>query len=102
MEETPYYVNMYRKTDYMLNSKKAPELAYGTAAQLADVVRFIFIHHMLGSGAAETEHLLIGLHTFIRHDVSHDCMDIHRRTRTGKGLFANKKSHCCSDTPTCQ
>ena len=60
MEQTPYYVNMYRKTDYMLNSKKAPKLTYGTAAKLADVVPLTYklIHHMLGSGAAETEHFI--------------------------------------------
>ena len=93
MEETPYYVNMYRKTDYMLNSKKAPELTYGTAAQLADVVPLTYklIHHMLGSGAAETEHFINWLaYIYQTRRKSMTAWIFTGVPGTGKGLFANK------------
>ena len=93
MEETPYYVNMYRKTDYMLNSKKAPELTYGTAAQLADVVPLTYklIHHMLGSGAAETEHFINWLaYIYQTRRKSMTAWIFTGIPGTGKGLFANK------------
>lgn len=93
MEETPYYVNMYRKTDYMLNSKEAPELTYGTAAQLADVVPLTYklIHHMLGSGAAETEHFINWLaYIYQTRRKSMTAWIFTGVPGTGKGLFANK------------
>ena len=93
MEQTPYYVNMYRKTDYMLNSSKAPELTYGTAAELADVVPLTYklIHHMLGSGAAETEHFINWLaYIYQTRRKSMTAWILTGIPGTGKGLFANK------------
>ena len=93
MDETPYYVNMYRKTDYMLNSKEAPELTYGTASQLADVVPLTYklIHHMLGSGAAETEHFINWLaYIYQTRRKSMTAWIFTGVPGTGKGLFANK------------
>ncbi len=93
MEQTPYYVNMYRKTDYMLNSSKAPKLTYGTAAKLADVVPLTYklIHHMLGSGAAETEHFINWLaYIYQTRRKSMTAWIFTGVPGTGKGLFANK------------
>ncbi|WP_291812739.1 primase-helicase family protein [Limnobacter sp.] len=93
MEETPYYVNMYRKTDYMLNSNEAPELTYGTAAQLAEVVPLTYklIHHMLGSGTAETEHFINWLaYIYQTRRKSMTAWIFTGVPGTGKGLFANK------------
>ena len=93
MEQTPYYVNMYRKTDYMLNSNKAPKLTYGTAVQLADVVPLTYklIHHMLGSGAAETEHFINWLaYIYQTRRKSMTAWIFTGVPGTGKGLFANK------------
>ena len=93
MEQTPYYVNMYRKTDYMLKPADAPELTYGTAAQLADVVPLTYklIHHMLGSGAAETEHFINWLaYIYQTRRKSMTAWIFTGIPGTGKGLFANK------------
>ena len=93
MDQTPYYVNMYRKTDYMLNSSKAPKLTYGTAAKLADVVPLTYklIHHMLGSGAAETEHFINWLaYIYQTRRKSMTAWIFTGVPGTGKGLFANK------------
>ena len=93
MEQTPYYVNMYRKTDYMLKPADAPELTYGTAAQLADVcpLTYKLIHHMLGSGAAETEHFINWLaYIYQTRRKSMTAWIFTGIPGTGKGLFANK------------
>jgi len=93
MEQTPYYVNMYRKTDYMLKPADAPELTYGTAAQLSDVVPLTYklIHHMLGSGAAETEHFINWLaYIYQTRRKSMTAWIFTGIPGTGKGLFANK------------
>lgn len=93
MEQTPYYVNMYRKTDYMLKPADAPKLTYGTAAQLADVVPLTYklIHHMLGSGAAETEHFINWLaYIYQTRRKSMTAWIFTGVPGTGKGLFANK------------
>ena len=93
MEQTPYYVNMYRKTDYMLKPADAPELTYGTAAQLADVVPLTYklIHHMLGSGASETEHFINWLaYIYQTRRKSMTAWIFTGIPGTGKGLFANK------------
>ena len=93
MEQTPYYVNMYRKTDYMLKPADAPKLTYGTAAQLADVcpLTYKLIHHMLGSGAAETEHFINWLaYIYQTRRKSMTAWILTGIPGTGKGLFANK------------
>ena len=61
LEEAPYYVNLYRKTPYMLNaSEDAPELEYGTAHKLHSSAPFTakLLSHVLGSGKTEFEHFV--------------------------------------------
>lgn len=61
LEEAPYYVNLYRKTPYMLNaSEDAPELEYGTAHKLHSSTPLTakLLSHVLGSGKTEFEHFV--------------------------------------------
>lgn len=61
LEEAPYYVNLYRKTPYMLQaSEDAPELEYGTAHKLHSAAPLTakLLSHVLGSGKTEFEHFI--------------------------------------------
>lgn len=94
LEQTPFYVNMYRKSDYMLRAvSDVPQLSYGTAAKLSELtpITYKIIHHMLGSGAAETEHFINWLaYIYQTKRKSMTAWIFTGVPGTGKGLFANK------------
>lgn len=94
LEKTPYYVNMYRKTQLMLGAdSEVPQLNYGTAAKISDIcpISYKIIHHMLGSGAAETEHFINWLaYIYQTKRKSMTAWVFTGVPGTGKGLFANK------------
>jgi hypothetical protein len=61
LDEAPYYVNLYRKTKYMLNQEEhVSELTYGTADKLQTITPRIatLIAHVLGDGKTEFEHFV--------------------------------------------
>jgi hypothetical protein len=61
LDEAPYYVNLYRKTKYMLNQEEhVSELTYGTADKLHTITPRIatLIAHVLGDGKTEFEHFV--------------------------------------------
>tara|TARA_R110000787_G_scaffold41967_2_gene103175 strand:+ start:553 stop:3012 length:2460 start_codon:yes stop_codon:yes gene_type:complete len=61
LDEAPYYVNLYRKTKYMLNQEEhVSELTYGTADKLHTITPRIatLISHVLGDGKTEFEHFV--------------------------------------------
>ena len=60
LEEAPYFVNLYRRTPYMLQAKDTQELEYGTAAKLKKLTPNIhtLISHVLGNGVTEVEHFI--------------------------------------------
>jgi hypothetical protein len=61
LEETPYYVNLYRKTSYMLQQEEhVPELEYGTAEKIKNLTPSIYtlLSHVLGNGKTEVEHFI--------------------------------------------
>ena len=61
LDEAPYYVNLYRKTKYMLNQEEhVSELTYGTADKLHTITPRIatLLSHVLGDGKTEFEHFV--------------------------------------------
>ena len=94
LKDIPYYVNLYRKTPYMLNSSKHVDvLTYGEAIKLQRYVPNIYniIKHILGDGPTEVEHFINWLAYIYQNK---------RKTMTawiftgvpgtGKGLFVHK------------
>lgn len=61
LDETPYYVNLFRKTSYMLQQEEhVPELEYGTAEKTKTLTPLIYtlLSHVLGNGKTELEHFI--------------------------------------------
>ena len=94
LKDTPYYVNLYRKTPYMLKSTKDVEvLTYGEAIKLQRYIPNIYniVKHILGDGPTEVEHFINWLSYIYQNK---------RKTMTawiftgvpgtGKGLFVHK------------
>lgn len=93
LEQAPYYVNLYRRTKYMLEAKEAITLEYGTAKKLKSRTPNIYnlISHILGDGETEFEHFINWLAYIYQNK---------RKTMTawiftgvpgtGKGLFVHK------------
>ena len=70
LDKTPFYVNMYRKSQYMLNETKTETpLEYGTGINLKDTCPMIYtlIKHILGNKDPETEHFLNWLAYFYQN-----------------------------------
>ena len=94
LKDSPYYVNLYRKTPYMLKSAKDVDvLTYGEAIKLQRYIPNIYniIKHILGNGPTEVEHFINWLAYIYQNK---------RKTMTawiftgvpgtGKGLFIHK------------
>lgn len=60
LQEAPFFVNLYRKTNYMLQAKDIAELSYGEATKLQKLTPNIYklIMHVLGNGPTEFEHFI--------------------------------------------
>jgi len=60
LEEAPYFVNLFRRTQYMLQAKETQQLEYGTATKLKKLTPNIhtLISHVLGNGVTEFEHFI--------------------------------------------
>ena len=94
LKEVPYYVNTYKKSQYVLNAKEpTTPLEYGTAVTLADIcpLTYKLMHHMLGNGAPETEHFVNWLaYIYQKKRKSMTAWILTGVPGTGKGLFVNK------------
>lgn len=61
LNKVPYYINMFRKTKYMLNPKEpARQLRFGSAHDIKDVCPNIYnlIFHVVGNGEEEFENFI--------------------------------------------
>jgi hypothetical protein len=94
LKEAPYYVNLYRKTPYMMEAPKDVNvLTYGEAIKLQRYVPNIYklIKHIVGDGDTEVEHFINWLAYIYQNK---------RKTMTawiftgvpgtGKGLFVHR------------
>ena len=94
LKDVPYYVNLYRKTPYMLNSSKHVDvLTYGEAIKLQRYVPNIYniIKHIVGNGPTEVEHFINWLAYIYQN--KRKTMTAWKFTGvpgTGKGLFVHK------------
>ena len=94
MEKAPYYVNLYRKTRYMLQANKnVPTLTYGTAVEFVETVPNIsnLIKHILGDGVTEFEHFINWLaYIYQKKSKTMTAWIFTGVPGTGKGLFVHK------------
>ena len=94
LTEVPYYVNMYRQSEYMLNLQKPDEdLEYGTAIKLVDSTPNIYklISHILGGAPAEFEHFINWLaYIYQNKNKAMTAWILTGVPGTGKGLFIHK------------
>ena len=94
LKEVPYYVNMYRQSEYMLAAQTPGEaLEYGTAINLHQLTPNIYklISHILGGGAAEFEHFINWLaYIYQNKNKAMTAWILTGVPGTGKGLFIHK------------
>ena len=94
LKEVPYYVNMYRQSEYMLAAQTPEEaLEYGTAMNLHQLTPNIYklISHILGGGAAELEHFVNWLaYIYQNKNKAMTAWILTGVPGTGKGLFIHK------------
>ena len=94
LKEVPYYVNMYRQSEYMLAAQTPEEaLEYGTAMNLHQLTPNIYklISHILGGGTAELEHFVNWLaYIYQNKNKAMTAWILTGVPGTGKGLFIHK------------
>jgi len=94
LKEVPYYVNMYRQSEYMLAAQTPDEeLEYGTAIKLHDTTPNVYklITHILGGGTTEFEHFINWLaYIYQNKNKAMTAWILTGVPGTGKGLFIHK------------
>ena len=94
LEEVPYYVNLFRKTPYMLKPEQnVKELSYGEAIQIQNVAPNFYklVMHILGDGKPEFEHFINWLAYIYQNKRKAMTAWIFTGVPgTGKGLFTHK------------
>tara|TARA_R110002020_G_scaffold25646_3_gene83262 strand:+ start:318 stop:2777 length:2460 start_codon:yes stop_codon:yes gene_type:complete len=94
LKEVPYYVNMYRQSEYMLAAQTPDEeLEYGTAIKLHDTTPNVYklITHILGGGTTEFEHFVNWLaYIYQNKNKAMTAWILTGVPGTGKGLFIHK------------
>ena len=94
MESPPYYVNLYRKTIYMLNATEdLPECKYGEAEEFLKYIpnTFNLIKYILGNGVTETEHFINWLaYIYQNKRKTMTAWILTGVPGTGKGLFIHR------------
>ena len=94
LDKTPFYVNMYRRSQYMLNENMIGEpLEYGTGVNLKGMCPMIYglIKHILGGKDPETEHFLNWLaYIYQNKTKSMTAWILTGIPGTGKGVFINR------------
>ncbi len=94
LEEVPYYVNLFRRTQYMLQAEEnVKELEYGTAIEIQKIAPNFYklLMHVLGDGKPEFEHFINWLAYIYQHKKKAMTAWIFTGIPgTGKGLFVHK------------
>jgi hypothetical protein len=94
LEEVPYYVNLFRKTEYMLDANEnVKELEYGTAIEMQKIVPNFYklVMHVLGNGKPEFEHFVNWLaYIYQNKRKAMTAWIFTGIPGTGKGLFVHK------------
>ena len=94
LEEVPYYVNLFRKTPYMLQAEQnVKELSYGEAIEIQKVAPNFYklVMHILGNGKPEFEHFMNWLAYIYQNKRKAMTAWIFTGVPgTGKGLFVHK------------
>jgi len=94
LDETPYYVNLFRRTKYMLQAEEnVKELEYGTAIEIQKIAPNFYklLMHTLGDGKPEFEHFVNWLAYIYQHKKKAMTAWIFTGIPgTGKGLFVHK------------
>tara|TARA_R110002012_G_scaffold4956_2_gene22615 strand:- start:16301 stop:18760 length:2460 start_codon:yes stop_codon:yes gene_type:complete len=94
LDEAPYYVNLYRKTEYMLKQEEhVSELTYGGAEKLHTITPHIaqLLMHVLGNGKTEFEHFINWLaYIYQNKNKAMTAWIFTGVPGTGKGLFVHK------------
>lgn len=93
LESVPYSINMYRKTDYMLEPKKHKALQLGTGIELRKSCPLIYTltHHILGNGDEEFERFINWLaYIYQTRRKAMTAWVLTGVPGTGKGLFYSK------------
>ena len=93
LEEAPYFVNMYRRTNYMQQPKCKEQLTYGTASRMQMYVPLIhrLALHILGDGKTELEHFINWLAYIYQYKKkTMTAWILTGIPGTGKGLFIHR------------
>jgi hypothetical protein len=94
MENAPYYVNLFRKTPYMLAAEQeVPKVEYGEAENFKKYVplTYALIQQILGGGVLETEHFINWLaYIYQKKQKTMTAWILTGVPGTGKGLFVHK------------
>ena len=94
MENAPYYVNLFRKSSYMLAAEQdVPEIKYGESQKFTRYVPLTYrlIQHILGGGVLETEHFINWLaYIYQKKQKTMTAWILTGVPGTGKGLFVHK------------
>ena len=94
LEEVPYYVNLFRRTEYMLRANdNVKELEYGTAREIQKIAPNFYklLMHALGNGKPEFEHFVNWLaYIYQNKKKAMTAWIFTGIPGTGKGLFVHK------------
>jgi DNA polymerase III delta prime subunit len=94
MDTAPYYVNLFRKTQYMLAAEQElPEVKYGESENFKKYVPLSYklIQQILGGGVTETEHFVNWLaYIYQKKQKTMTAWILTGVPGTGKGLFVHK------------
>ena len=94
MENAPYYVNLFRRTPYMIAAEQeVPEVKYGESENFKKYVPLTYrlIQQILGGGVTETEHFINWLaYIYQNKQKTMTAWILTGVPGTGKGLFVHK------------
>ena len=94
MESAPYYVNLFRKTPYMIAAEQdLPEVKYGESENFKKYVPLTYklIQQILGNGVLETEHFINWLaYIYQKKQKTMTAWIFTGIPGTGKGLFVHR------------
>jgi len=93
LSTVPYFVNMFRKTEYLLSKREHEPLSMGDAAKIADSCPLIYklMTHILGGQNLEVEHFTNWLaYIFQTRKKAMTAWVLQGVPGTGKGIFYTK------------
>ena len=93
LSTVPYFVNMFRKTEYLLSNREHEPLSMGDSAKIADSCPLIYklMTHILGGQSLEVEHFTNWLaYIFQTRKKAMTAWVLQGVPGTGKGIFYTK------------